>query len=744
MTKLSRLIRKLSTIAIVAACVAAIVVSVAGYGIYIETVKKSLNEDAFTILDALSSRAVMLVKERINADIKNIQVRADAASSIGDYTSNAMHDFIVSTSENDTKSSRVILSKADGESFSSDGMSGNLSGEESFQRALAGESVLTRVDGEQVSPEENVVMISVPVKQADGTISGVLSCVYMAAVYGDIMDINDLDSAGRYCVVDGNARFIMHSGDMIGAELTAENTGLKEDKVTAIRDDILAGKSGNILTKAGEKKDDFLSYIPIGVNDWYLVSFIPSEEISGKTMQIYRLVALVTGGVFLLLIAAFVVLTIIQKRMRAHLEHQAYYDSLTDIPNVDMLRKFYGELPNNGKGYVYLHLHVDNFKQAITVFGYETGNNILKAIAGVLSECVGTKEIASRLREDAFALLLKFDEDMKFSARINQIMERLEKVEATDGAIVFAYSSTFNCGLYSITGEEKSFDDIVNMARFTATLIHNYGGESYAYTNDDIQEKLKVRNRLLSEASQALQEKQLVAYIQPKYDINTKKVTAAEVFSRWKHPELGIISPSEFLSVFELSGDIITLDLYMFEEACGLMKKWIDEEQMPVPLSVNISPFNFYEVNFVEKIMEIVQQYNVPSCLMNLEIDQKALMSHQTKTAEVMEEFHDKGFILSVDNFGYEHVPLDIFYRFPIDVLNLSASFVQKARDNEEVRGILETVINTAKAQNMVVSASGVELEEQEAFLKELSCEMVQGYFYSKPQPREEFEKMIF
>lgn len=737
---MKKLLLKLKTPLLIVAAVLVVAAMLTGYALYISTVKKSISDDTASMLNALSTQGVSQVHERILADIKNIQVRADAVSVIGDFTSQEMYDFIVMTSQNDTKSSRVILSDLNGDSITSDGMHGNLGGNATIQKALAGEAVLSKVDSEQMSPDENVVMISVPVKSIEGNIIGALSCVYMAEVYGEMMNINDLSHSGQYCVVSSNARFIMQHEGMTGAELTTENSDITDEGLALMKENMQKGDGGTITAQKG----NYISYLPIGINDWYLVSFFPKEQIDGETVETYSLVVLVTTVVIVLLIALFIVLTLVQQRMRRHLAHQVYYDSMTGLPNEAKLKQFYENLLFKGAGYVYLHLNVSDFQRVISIFGYDTGNNILKAIATALNKFVGLNEIAAKLRDDSFALIIKYNDDTKFAARLKTIMESLEKIEATDGATVFAYNCTFSCGTYSLTGEEENFEYIANMARFTSTLMGNRKSDVIIYTNDQLQETLKLRNRLLPDAPKALEENQILAYMQPKYDINTMKITAAETFARWHHPELGVVQPGEFLSVLELSGNILELDLYIFEEACKLMKKWIEQEQMPVPLSVNISPFNFYEVNFVDKINDIVKRNNVPSCLMCLEIDQKALISHEVKAVEIMETFHDNDFILTVDNFGDDIVPMDIFYNFTFDILNLSPKFIQRARDDEGVRNIFKAVVSLAKQMNIIVSAEGVELYEQEDFLKEMECEMVQGFLYSIPQPREEFEKLIF
>lgn len=420
------------------------------------------------------------------------------------------------------------------------------------------------------------------------------------------------------------------------------------------------------------------------------------------------------------------------------------YDCILKRTNNERLRKFYNKLSKNGKGYAYIYLNINNFNQINNAFGYDTGNIVLKNILNILDTNIANDEMVARLIADEFVLILKFDNKDNFTERFKKIIDKLENVEITNGEVMFSYNCSFCCGIYEILGSESSFEEIASVAYTTYTLTKQQQKLSFAFFDEYMKEKNELISKLIPFTKEAFTKRQIEPYFQPSYDLKSKEIIGAEVFSRWNHPQFGLIQPNDFLTVFERSGNILELDLYMLEEACKLLKKWIDDECMPVPLSVNISKFNLYEINFVEKVMNIINRYEVPVCLINMEINAIALLENQDKAFEVMTILHEKGFILSVDNFGNKHVFLDVLYKFPINILNIDHEFIEESEQSELIYRVLNSVILLSHKLGIIVSAKGVENKPQEAFLKKMKCEYVQGYFYSNPQPKDEFEKLIF
>lgn len=704
---------------------------------YLQTVKKELGTVDGENAKSISQKAVLAVQQSFDNEKARVQQKANELAAAGKYDSEVAKKVLSMWGGSEAEMIRVIVTDTTGMSYRSDDKSGNMLDNESVALALNGREVVSFVG-------EDTVMLSVPMLK-DGALSGALSCLYKTEVYGSIIGIEKLSAPGTYCITDTNGTIIAAPKKLTKGSVL--NAGLVSDETAKAELSKLISKSGyseaNELYKA-DGKDSAIVALPVGILDWKLVGAIPASELNGKTPSVFFFVTVSTGVTLIILAAVLIIQFIRQYRMEKSVEYSRQFNPALNIENAERLKKFFAKLPNKGKDYIYIHFRVVHFKKVLSVFGYEVGNGILRSIAEILKGVVSDGELAVHLQDNAFGILFKPTEGDDLALRLGGIVEKVVGVGATDGERVFAYTCVFSCGVYHITGEEETLNDICTIARFTARLAKNPEVDPVVYYSDQLQEQVHMRNKLLPFAHQALQEKQIVPYMQPKYDKETQKIRAAELFARWQHPQYGIISPADFLSVLEISGDLYALDIYMLEEACILLKTWVESEQMPVPLSVNISKSNFMEANFIDNVLALMKQYNAPACLINIEVEQSALMAEQEMLAETMQKFHEQGFILTIDDFGKDVVPIDLLSRYAIDIINISPDFIKQAQESREYRTLLETVVKMAESMNILVSVEGVETPRDEAFWEPLHCDMMQGYLYSKPMPKEEFEKMIF
>lgn len=462
------------------------------------------------------------------------------------------------------------------------------------------------------------------------------------------------------------------------------------------------------------------------------------------TAKLYTIITIVTASAVILFIAVFAALAFLITKIVSYFTKKIYSDSLTGIANVEMLSKFYKDLKEKAKDYAYVYVHINNFSQVSSTFGYDTGNQLLKDVARCLKLGVKDDEIACHLSSNIYALLLKFESKEQFSKRLEIMLKSLEKLKIKNFNTEIAYACSYRCGVYQIAEDNINFDEIAKMARiaYTATKLENTG--AFVFFDDEMQSKIQFRSKLLASAEGAIEQKQIEPYFQPKHNLKDRTVCGVELFARWIHPDFGVITSSDFISVLEATGNILKLDLYMVEEACKLLKKWFDEECMPVPLSVNISKFNLYEPNFVDKVISLVAEYGVPTNLIDFEIDGDSLLGHEDKAFEVAEILRKQGFMITVDNFGRRLIPMELICKQPISMLNISNSFVRRAQESRVMREVLSSIITLAHKLKILVCAIAVETEQQDGFLAEIGCDYGQGNLYSVVIPQAEFEKTIF
>ena len=244
---------------------------------------------------------------------------------------------------------------------------------------------------------------------------------------------------------------------------------------------------------------------------------------------------------------------------------------------------------------------------------------------------------------------------------------------------------------------------------------------------------------------QALEEEQFKLFFQPKYNIQDGKpmLASAEVLIRWTSPKFGFISPGDFIRLFEENGLIGKLDAYILEKAAEYMRLWKEKFGILVPLSVNLSRVDIYRPNLVEDMVRLVDSNGIPRDKYHIEITESAFVEDSKEVIPVINRIKDSGFKVEIDDFGSGYSSFGALADLPFDVLKIDMAFIKSMDRNPKVKDIIKMVIKLAKIMNATTVAEGVETEEQYLFLKENGCDVIQGYYFSRPLPLEDFEKLI-
>ena len=266
---------------------------------------------------------------------------------------------------------------------------------------------------------------------------------------------------------------------------------------------------------------------------------------------------------------------------------------------------------------------------------------------------------------------------------------------------------------------------------------------------DQQQRDLLTQQRLIEQyMEKGIREKEIKLYCQPKYDIATHTCIGAEALTRWQSPELGFLGPGQFVPIFERNGFALTFDFYMLEEACALQRRRLDSGQRVVPISVNQSRLHFTEPDYIAKMRQIAEKYQLPDGIIELEITETLFENFNDprqvgRCIAIMEEMHRLGFGLSMDDFGSGYSSLTMVARLPLDVLKIDRALLLSAEEGKRRRTVLESTIKLGHDLGMSVICEGIETPAQEKMLLELGCHQGQGYIYAKPMPAEEFEKFL-
>jgi len=268
--------------------------------------------------------------------------------------------------------------------------------------------------------------------------------------------------------------------------------------------------------------------------------------------------------------------------------------------------------------------------------------------------------------------------------------------------------------------------------------------QNYAFYDSKMSDDIIKEQRIVNNMRSALAGEEFAIYLQPKYELQSNALAGAEVLVRWIDPKRGMISPGDFIPIFERNGFIMKLDLYIWEKSCQLIRKWLDEGRKVLPISVNISRVSLYNPRLVEVLCGLVDKYNIPPELFQLELTESAYTTNQNSIQNMMTTLQEKGFIVLMDDFGSGYSSLNILKDIKVDVLKIDMRFLSDTEEEARSENILAAVVRMAKWLNLPVIAEGVERKEQVLFLKSIGCEYVQGYYFAKPMPVTEYEELAF
>ena len=243
--------------------------------------------------------------------------------------------------------------------------------------------------------------------------------------------------------------------------------------------------------------------------------------------------------------------------------------------------------------------------------------------------------------------------------------------------------------------------------------------------------------------NQALEMRQFQVYYQPKFDAEAESIVGAEALVRWTHPEYGFLAPNEFLPVFEKNGFITEVDKYVWEEVCIFLKRQKESGRKNIPISVNVSRKDIYNEDLSVYFPKLMEKYGLETRLLHLEVTESAYSENPQQLIQVVTQLREKGFIIEMDDFGSGYSSLNALSEIPIDVLKLDMKFIQNEFLHKNSKNIISSVINLAKWMNLLIVAEGVESREQLEHLKELKCNIIQGYYFAKPMQAVDLEKML-
>lgn len=422
------------------------------------------------------------------------------------------------------------------------------------------------------------------------------------------------------------------------------------------------------------------------------------------------------------------------------LRYKEQFDKLTGIYKGETFRretrKMLEEHPDTNFAMVRMDIH--KFQVYNSFFGMLEGDHLLKYVASLLQNF--TKHVVwttyCRKEADVFYLCLPYTEKEALQEMLEQIREQLRNFQKN-------YELVPVFGIYVIKDRSLSIREMMDYAKLAADTCKENYIQNYAYYDQTIQDDILQSQMIVNKMKRALKEEQFVLYLQPKYSLADNQIRGAEVLVRWDDPERGLLPPGIFIPIFEHNGFIMELDYYVWEHACQLLRRWLDEGQKVYPISVNISRVSLYNPNLTEDICELVTRYQIPRELFQLELTETAYANNPNQIWSDMSKLQKNGFTILMDDFGSGYSSLNVLKDINVDGLKLDMKFLTNSADPVRSHVILRAVVHMAKDLDIPCIAEGVEKINQAEFLKNVGCEYVQGYLYAKPMPVREYEELV-
>jgi len=490
-----------------------------------------------------------------------------------------------------------------------------------------------------------------------------------------------------------------------------------------------------------------ISYVDKEMLDRYIMECILTEHkeytVGDFIRSHWSLVGMVLLVFFSLasLLLAYIVITLRKKNRR--IKHMLNYDDVTGgISRLKFEQEVLELIEDKRERYYIIFADISSFKYINDVFGYAVGNQVLVQVEAFMRRL--TKGYPSaRMYADHFVGLHSFEKKEAFEADLHRELEAFDK-ECAERYMEFNVFLKLGIYEWDVLNQPKAeLMQIVNLANYATDTIKNLSHSEYRFYTLELHNGILMQQEIESDMHRAMTEGEFVAYYQPKYDILTEQIVGAEALVRWKHKSKGLMSPAVFVPIFEKNGFIIDVDFCVLTQVCKLLAERMEKGKKLYTISCNFSRQHFVGKGFVERMVEIVEQYKVPPCYIEVEITETIATSDFEELFDAVKALKDKGFKISIDDFGSGYSCIQLLYKLPIDVLKFDRVFVLEQNVNKKEADINRSIIQMCHNNGIKVICEGVETSEQREFVKSYDCRYVQGYLYSKPVDEESFVEML-
>ena len=608
------------------------------------------------------------------------------------------------------------------------------------EKAYEGEKSVSRLFYSE-SVNRRVFVYGVPVYTGE-ELAGVLTASDQIDIFTDILDGNTVLGGNGYLHLIGT------EGDFL---VKSKNAVVKEDLGNIFEGPYFDDDEKDMLKKEMQNNQRIFSSFryhgeryqilldPVGMHGWYLMCVSTLQE---SNQYSYPMLAVMVAAVACVLLVVVFLLFYgfrLARRSSRRFRYQAYHDSLTGAKNLTYFNRRLSRCLESGSAVSVVALNVHQFKFINEIFGREYADRLLIEIKEVLDKNMEAGEFFARDRADLYYLCLMEQDREKILGRLQQIMDEIVDISSHHHN---NYRILLYCGVV-IQEEEKDVTPLMTHVMFALTTARGSYENNVWFYDSQLHEKEKIENYVETHMHQALRDGEFKMFLQPKTDLKTGRLKSAEALVRWIREDGSMIYPDQFIPLFENNGFCAKLDLYMVECACRQIREWMDRGLEPIGISVNQSKLLFYEKDYIEIMTELKERYEIPDQLITLEILEGLATENVEELNRKIGILRGQGFRISLDDFGSGYSSLNVLGNLRIDELKLDRGFLLEASDkkNTRFRAVMEEIVQLTKRLRISTVVEGIETASNEQFCCEIGCDQGQGYYYSRPLAREDFNR---
>lgn len=717
-------------VAVVLLCISAVLY------FHSQTLQDQLSENTTRTLKEISEQSATILNNEVNAELQLLGEVASRINRRGEGLSvDKMMDALVTIAPRYQFKEMGIM-MPDGTTYNTNGSIINLSyAVQKYEKVFHGESIISdriqdSVDGVQI------ILYACPIVQ-DGKVEAMLFASYTVDDFKQVLAIDTFGGMGYSYVVKPNGDKVVGSNHPKSfKEFTNILTAIDEaDASNAqvwvdLRNAMEANETGHV--QFFNKESKYLQYTPLDVNDWYLLSVVPTQVVDASANQIMNNTFFVCTVTIAMAGAAMMFFFRVKKRDSLRYDRLLYVDSVTGGDSyAKFVRSIGPDLIENQRDISIIALELMNMDLLRDRFGSDKADQVLKFVYDLVKASAGAGSIVARVTGSEFIILSL---GMPKEDIIPKLDKLYQQITMPPPEVIIGMILQPVMGIYTMDGSTTDIIRMQNLASIAKQSAINTPGFYYAFYDEVYRNNLLYNKQMADAMVLAKQNNEFVAHFQPKYDAATKQVIGAEALVRWKKADGTMIYPNDFIPIAENNGFIVQIDKMMFNWACAYQRQLIDSGITPVPISVNVSRKVLYDRSFIDEFVAATEKNRIPRSLIELELTESTLFSDQAEFVGVIEELRHKGFKILVDDFGVGYSSLMMLKSVAVDAIKLDKSFID---DYQDVKGasIITSMIDMVKKLEIPITAEGVETEAQYHFLRDMHCDAIQGYYFARPMP---------